>query len=61
MVTRRIFEGVAIVLALVGAIADIHERRNEAVILELSAFTTALMSLWSPGASLMGLPSLRRD
>ena len=52
MVDRRVFEGAMITLALAGGLASLSGYKREAIILELSAFISGFMSLFTPGTSL---------
>ena len=57
---RGLLEIGGLAVTLVGAIADIHEQKKPAVVLTLAGTLLVFMSLWSPGESAVGLPSLRR-
>lgn len=60
MVNREVFESVAILLTLGGTVAAAKGKEEETVLLAMLASLTAFMSLWSPGTSLLRLPSLRK-
>jgi len=53
MVERKVFEVAMISLALAGGLASIEGYKRVAVILELCAFTSGVMSFIAPGMSLI--------